>query len=51
MIQVTKLNRAEKVAMYMKVDKRELVEMLLNNQRLVERLLAEKAAKATGALV
>lgn len=43
MLQVIQQTREERVAMYMKLSKRELIEMLLNNQNLVshqqERLL------------
>lgn len=42
MMQVIPQTRDEKVAMYMKLTKRELVEMLLNNQDFRDRLLEEK---------
>lgn len=42
MLIVKQQTREEKVAMYTKLRKGLLVEMLLNNQRLVDRLLKEK---------
>lgn len=42
MLIVKQKTREEKVAMYTKLRKGLLVEMLLNNQRLVDRLLKEK---------
>lgn len=42
MMQVIEQTRDEKTAMYMKLRKSLLVEMLLNNQELADRLLKEK---------
>ncbi len=41
MMHVIEQSRDEKVTMYMKLSKRELVEMLLNNQDAVDRLLKQ----------
>lgn len=46
MMQVIPQTREEKIAMYMKVTKRELVEMLLNNQDFRDRLLADRRGNA-----
>ena len=37
--QVVEMSREEKVAMYMKLSKRELIEMLLQNQEIVEKYI------------
>lgn len=42
MLQVIEQTREDKVAMYMKLDKAELIEMLLNNIALRDRLLKQR---------
>jgi hypothetical protein len=48
MLQVVEQTKEEKVAMYMKLSKKELVAMLIENQRINDEILAKPTITITG---
>ena len=47
MIQIVKQTESEKIAMYMKCSKKELISMLMENQRLVDEFIINKRSLVT----